>query len=772
MLSKDLELTLNQAFKEARAKRQEYLTVEHLLLALLDNHSAMEVLTACGANIERLRKELKQFIEDTTPTIPQNEPDRDTQPTLGFQRVLQRAVFHVQSSGRSEVTGANVLVAIFSEQDSQAVYFLKQENVSRLDVVNYISHGVVKNSGDSQGQQGSQSKNYDDEEGGEGEGGTASGRSPLDLYAVNLNERAKKGKIDLLIGREEEVQRVVQIICRRRKNNPLLVGEAGVGKTAIAEGLAKRIVDKQVPEVISNSIVYSLDLGALLAGTKYRGDFEKRFKSVLKQLQDESGAILFIDEIHTIIGAGAASGGVMDASNLIKPLLSAGELRCIGSTTYQEYRNIFEKDHALARRFQKIDVSEPTVEQTFQILKGLKGYFEQHHQVKYSEAALKAAAELAAKHLTERFMPDKAIDVIDEVGAYQRLSPEDKRKKTIDVADVENMVAKMARIPTKNVSASDKNSLQNLERDMKMMVYGQDEAITALVSVIKLARAGLRDSNKPWGSFLFAGPTGVGKTEVTQQLAKMLGIELIRLDMSEYMERHTVSRLIGAPPGYVGYDQGGLLTDAVMKHPYAVVLMDEIEKAHPDVFNLLLQVMDNGTLTDNNGRKADFRHIILIMTTNAGAQEGSRNSIGFTEQDNTTDSLEVIKRLFTPEFRNRLDAIIQFKELAKDDVRNVVDKFIAQMQGQLDEKGISLEIDAAARDWLAENGYDKRMGARPMARLIQEKVKKPVAEEILFGRLVNGGHIHLIVNNGNLEFVYTDKKPATGKKASTAKSGK
>jgi ATP-dependent Clp protease ATP-binding subunit ClpA len=547
------------------------------------------------------------------------------------------------------------------------------------------------------------------------------------------------------------------------------VGEAGVGKTAIAEGLAKKIVDKQVPEAIATSVVYSLDLGALLAGTKYRGDFEKRFKSVLKQLQDESGAILFIDEIHTIIGAGAASGGVMDASNLIKPLLSAGELRCIGSTTYQEYRNIFEKDHALARRFQKIDITEPTVEQTFQILKGLKSYFESHHQVKYTEAALKAASELSAKHLTERFLPDKAIDVIDEVGAYQRLMSDAERKKMIDVTDIENIVAKMARIPTKSVSASDKASLQNLERDLKMLVYGQDDAIGSLVSVVKLARAGLRDPNKPWACFLFAGPTGVGKTEVTQQLSKMLGIELIRFDMSEYMERHTVSRLIGAPPGYVGYDQGGLLTDAVMKHPYAVVLLDEIEKAHPDVFNLLLQVMDNGTLTDNNGRKADFRHVILIMTTNAGAAEGSRNSMGFAEQDNVTDSLEVIKRMFTPEFRNRLDAIIQFRQLAREDVRNVVDKFIAQMQGQLDEKGISLEIDQAARDWLAEHGYDSKMGARPMARLIQEKVKKPVAEEILFGRLVDGGHIHISANNDQLEFVYTDKKPAA-KKSSAAKT--
>ena len=760
MLSKDLEFTLNQAFKDARAQRHEYLTVEHLLLALLENHSALEVLNACGANIERLRGELQQFLADTTPIISADEAEsRDTQPTLGFQRVLQRAVFHVQSSGRSEVTGANVLVAIFSEQDSQAVFFLKQENVSRLDVVNYISHGITK------GSEPNSRLEMDSESFGEMESDApSSGRSPLDLYAVNLNERAKQGKIDPLIGRLEEVQRAVQVICRRRKNNPLLVGEAGVGKTAIAEGLAKLIVDKQVPDVIGSSIVYSLDLGAILAGTKYRGDFEKRFKAVLKQLQEEDGSILFIDEIHTIIGAGAASGGVMDASNLIKPLLASGELKCMGSTTYAEYRNIFEKDHALTRRFQKIDVEEPTIDQTFEILKGLKPYFEAHHQVKYATNALRAAAELAAKHITERFLPDKAIDVIDEVGAYQRLLPPEKRKKNIALGDVEMMVAKMARIPTQSVSASDKKSLKNLNRDLRMLVYGQDNAIEALTSTIKLARAGLREECKPWGSFLLAGPTGVGKTEVTQQLAKLMGVELIRFDMSEYLERHTVSRLIGAPPGYVGYDQGGLLTDAVMKHPYCVLLLDEIEKAHPDVFNLLLQVMDNGTLTDNNGRKADFRHTILIMTTNAGAFEGGRNSMGFTEQDNTTDAMEVIKRMFTPEFRNRLDGIVQFNALSREDVKNVVDKFISQLQGQLDTKGVSLEVDMPAREWLAENGYDEKMGARPMARLIQDKIKETLAEEILFGKLADGGRVRVSEKGYKLTFEYSDsKKPETSK---------
>jgi len=654
MLSKELELTLNQAFQYARDLKHEYLTVEHLLSALLDNADAKKVLKACGADIARLRGSLNSFIDQSTPKIA--EEGKDTQPTLGFQRVLQRAVFHVQSSGRSEVQGSNVLVAIFSEQDSQAVSLLKQENVTRLDVVNYLSHGVSNSSSSSQ--QAQQTVSAPSEEQRE--------KTPLELYAVNLNERAKAGKIDRLIGRDYEVERVVQVLCRRRKNNPLLVGEAGVGKTAIAEGLAKKIVDAQVPPVLSNGVIYSLDMGTLLAGTKYRGDFEKRFKEVLKQLQEQDGAILFIDEIHTIVGAGAASGGVMDASNLIKPALASGELKCIGSTTYQEYRTIFEKDHALARRFQKVDVEEPTIEQTYEILKGLKPYFENHHNIKYTLPALHAAAELSAKYIAERFLPDKAIDVIDELGAFQQTTTA-KRKKLINVTDVENMVARLARIPAKTVSSSDKDSMASLGKDLKMLVYGQDKAIEAMVDTIKLARAGLRDPDKPWGSFLFAGPTGVGKTEVTQQLSNLLGVELLRFDMSEYMERHTVSRLIGSPPGYVGYEEGGLLTEAVMKHPYAVVLLDEIEKAHPDIYNLLLQVMDHGTLTDNNGRKADFRNIILIMTTNAGAFESQKNVMGFAEQDNRPDSMDALKRIFTPEFRNRLDAVIQFESLSKEE---------------------------------------------------------------------------------------------------------
>ena len=746
MLSKDLERTLNHAFQEARLKKHEYLTVEHLLLALLDNTSASGVLKACGTDLELVRPELEKYVDETTHKIPANLNNKETQPTLGFQRVLQRAVFHVQSSGKTEVTGANVLVAIFSEQDSQAVQFLQQQNITRLDVVNYLSHGIMKNDM-IMPQDHEHSISFNDPEGEMG-----AQNKPLDLYAVNLNQRAIQGKIDPLIGRAEEVLRVIQVLCRRRKNNPLLVGEAGVGKTAIAEGLAKRIVDKQVPDPILSATIYSLDLGAILAGTKYRGDFEKRFKMVLAQLQEEPVAILFIDEIHTIIGAGAASGGVMDASNLIKPLLASGELKCIGSTTYHEYRSIFEKDHALTRRFQKIDVGEPTVEQTFEILKGLKPYFEKHHAVKYSARALKAAADLSAKHITERFLPDKAIDVIDEIGAFQQLQPTKDKKKNIQVEDVESMVASMARIPTQTVSASDKLSLKNLHRDLKMLIFGQNKAIDTLVSTIKMARAGLRDDKKPWGSLLFTGPTGVGKTEVTQQLAKLLGIELIRFDMSEYMERHTVSRLLGAPPGYVGYDQGGLLTDAAMKHPFSVVLLDEMEKAHPDVFNLLLQVMDNGTLTDNNGRKADFRNVIIIMTSNAGSIETSRNSMGFSEQDHSTDGMEVVNRMFTPEFRNRLDAIIQFKALSTENVKNVVDKFISQLEDQLHQKSVMLTIEVKARNWLAIKGYDKKMGARPMARLIQEKLKKPLSEEILFGKLVNGGSVKVILNKDGLKF--------------------
>ena len=746
MLSKELELTLNQAFQYARDLKHEYLTVEHLLSSLLDNADAKKVLKACGADISSLRDTLNGFIEKSTPKI--TDDSKDTQPTLGFQRVLQRAVFHVQSSGRNEVQGSNVLVAIFSEQDSQAVSFLKQAKVTRLDVVNFLSHGV-SNTSLNPNQQSQQTVSSETDEQKE--------KTPLELYAINLNERAKNGKIDRLIGREYEVERLIQVLCRRRKNNPLLVGEAGVGKTAIAEGLAKKIVDQQAPEVLSDSAIYSLDMGTLLAGTKYRGDFEKRFKEVLKQLQNEQGAVLFIDEIHTIVGAGAASGGVMDASNLIKPALATGDLKCIGSTTYQEYRAIFEKDHALARRFQKVDVKEPTIEQTFEILKGLKPYFEEHHNIKYTLPALHAAAELSAKYIPERFLPDKAIDVIDEIGANQHISKtkKGKTKKNVKVSDVEAMVAHLARIPAKTVSNSDKNAMENLGKDLKMLVYGQDKAIEIMVDTIKLARAGLREPDKPWGSFVFAGPTGVGKTEVTRQLANLLGVELLRFDMSEYMERHTVSRLIGSPPGYVGYEEGGLLTESVMKHPYAVVLLDEIEKAHPDIYNLLLQIMDHGILTDNNGRKADFRNIILIMTTNAGAFESQKNTIGFAEQDNRSDSMEALKRLFTPEFRNRLDAVIQFERLSKDDVKSVVDKFLAQLQGQLDQRGVSLEVDTEAKNWLAEHGYDKNMGARPMARLIQEHLKKPLAEEILFGKLTSGGRVELIVKNNQLSFVYS-----------------
>ncbi|HFF3091439.1 TPA: ATP-dependent Clp protease ATP-binding subunit ClpA [Legionella pneumophila] len=745
MLNKELEFTLNLAFKEAKEKRHEFMTVEHLLLSLLDNPAAGNVLQACDANIEALRRDLIEFIDETTPRIPEDELDRETQPTLGFQRVLQRAVFHVQSAGKTEVTGANVLAAIFSEQESQAVYFLRCENITRLDVINYISHGVSKyqNNDMHENMNSSMEEDMMTPEGNE---------SPLDSYCTNLNRRAKQGKIDPLIGRHEEIQRTIQVLCRRRKNNPLLVGEAGVGKTAIAEGLARRIVDGEIPDSIRGCVVYSLDLGALLAGTKYRGDFEKRLKAVLKQLGQQEGAILFIDEIHTIIGAGAASGGVMDASNLIKPLLANGELKCIGSTTYQEYRGIFEKDRALARRFQKIDISEPTIDETFEILKGLKGKLEAHHGVKFSIPSLKAAAELSAKYINDRFLPDKAIDVVDEAGAYQNLLTANKRKKIISVTEIESVVAKIARIPIKKVSARDKDTLRNLERDLKLLVYGQDQAITALASAIKLGRSGLREPQKPVGCFLFAGPTGVGKTEVTRQLANVLGIELLRFDMSEYMEKHTVSRLIGAPPGYVGYDQGGLLTEAVTKNPHAVLLLDEIEKAHPDVFNLLLQIMDHGTLTDTNGRQADFRHIILVMTSNAGASEIVRNSIGFSTQDNTNDGLEVIKKQFSPEFRNRLDAIINFAPLDTQTIGLVVDKFIMELDEQLSHKGVTFTVDKSAREWLMEHGYDKAMGARPMARLIQENIKKPLADELLFGKLMHGGHVTLRVKDGKLHF--------------------
>ncbi len=737
MLSKDLEHTLNDAFRGARAKRHEFMTVEHLLLALLDNNDAIRVLKACGADIGSLRGDLVEFVDATTPLIPEDEDQRDTQPTLGFQRVLQRAVFHVQSSGKSEVTGANVLVAIFSEQESQAVFFLKTQSIARLDVVNYMTHGISKvaNDGDAAepGQVGS-----DENRGEEGES------NPLDSFATNLNLEALAGHIDPLIGRIDEVERVAQILARRRKNNPLLVGESGVGKTAIVEGLAKKIVDGDVPDILKDSVVYSLDLGALLAGTKYRGDFEKRFKGLLNELKKRDNAILFIDEVHTIIGAGAASGGVMDASNLLKPLLSSGKLRCIGSTTFQEYRGIFDKDKALSRRFQKIDVMEPSPDDAYKILKGLKSRFEEHHGLRYTDRALRVATDLSDRYITDRFLPDKAIDVIDEAGAYQQLLPASKRKKVIGVSDIEAVIAKIARIPPKAVSSDDRETLQKLESNLQMVVFGQDQAISSLATSIKLARAGLRAGEKPIGSFLLAGPTGVGKTEVTRQLARLLGLELIRFDMSEYMERHTVSRLIGAPPGYVGFDQGGLLTDAVTQHPHAVVLLDEIEKAHPDVFNLLLQVMDHGTLTDNNGRKADFRHVILVMTTNAGAESISRRTIGFTSQDHSSDGMEAINRMFTPEFRNRLDSIVQFQPLAEDVILTVVDKFLTELQCQLDEKRVTLDVDEDARLWLVEKGYDIHMGARPMERVIQEHIKKPLAELVLFGSLSQSGGTALV----------------------------
>jgi len=724
-------------FQGANTKRHEFVTVEHLLLALLDNGSAIDVLNACGADIDVLRNDLGEFIESTTPLLPEGDELRETQPTLGFQRVIQRAIFHVQSSGKNEVQGANVLVAIFSEQESQAVYFLRLQNISRIDLVNYISHGIAKYANQSEREH-DEAENPANAQSPAGES-AAPEATLLEQFSCNLNHQAEQGYIDPLVGRSAELERVGQILLRRRKNNALLVGESGVGKTAIAEGLAKLIVEGKAAEPLANSVIYSLDMGALLAGTKYRGDFEKRFKGLLAELKNEEQAILFIDEIHTIIGAGAASGGVMDASNLLKPLLTSGQLRCIGSTTYQEYRGIFDKDRALSRRFQKVDVPEPSVAETVDILKGLKSRFEEHHGLRYTQGALKSAAELSAKYITDRFLPDKAIDVLDEAGAFQQLQPASKRKKTIGVVDVENTVAKIARIPSKSVSSSDKEQLRNLGDKLKRVVFGQDEAIESLDSAIKLARAGLREATKPIGSFLFAGPTGVGKTEVSRQLALTLGVELQRFDMSEYMERHTVSRLIGAPPGYVGFDQGGLLTDAVTQHPHCVVLLDEIEKAHPDVFNLLLQVMDHGTLTDNNGRKTDFRNVILIMTTNAGAREMSRTSMGFTTQDNSSDGAESIKKMFAPEFRNRLDAIIQFKSLGSDIIGTVVDKFLVELQAQLDDKSVALEVDEDARLWLVENGYDEDMGARPMARLIQEKLKKPLAEEVLFGKLSSGG---------------------------------
>jgi len=751
MFSKDLELTIGQCYKEAREQRHEFMTVEHLLLALLENPSAAAVLRACGADMSKLGKDLKAIILETVPVLPTND-ERDTQPTLGFQRVLQRAVYHVQSSGRKEVTGANVLVAIFGEKDSHAVYFLNQQEVTRLDVVNYISHGIAKIGQESSPQAGA-------EQGKEGEGGEEPRGNPLVDFASNLNELAKQGKIDPLIGRVEEVERTIQVLCRRRKNNPLYVGEAGVGKTALAEGLAKRIVEGDVPDVLKHCTIYALDMGALVAGTKYRGDFEKRLKAVIAELKKQPHAILFIDEIHTIIGAGSASGGTMDASNLIKPVLASGELRCIGSTTFQEFRGVFEKDRALARRFQKIDVVEPSVAETIEILKGLKSRFEDHHKVQYTSDALKAAVDLSVKHIGDRLLPDKAIDVIDEAGARQRLMPDKDRKTVVDVAEIEFIVARMARIPPKQVSASDRDVLKNLDRNLKMVVFGQDRAIEALAASIKMARSGLGNTQKPIGCFLLAGPTGVGKTEVTRQLALHLGIELVRFDMSEYMEAHSVSRLIGAPPGYVGFDQGGLLTEQITKHPHCVLLLDEIEKAHPDVYNILLQIMDHGKLTDTNGREANFRNVVVVMTTNAGAAQAARRSIGFVEQSHSTDAMEVIRRAFSPEFRNRLDAIIQFSALDLEHILRVVDKFLIELETQLQEKHVSLTVDADARRWLAEHGFDPQMGARPMARVIQENVKRALADELLFGKLAGGGRVYLGVKDDKLDVrIESDEK--------------
>ncbi|MFP5986229.1 ATP-dependent Clp protease ATP-binding subunit ClpA [Enterobacter hormaechei] len=754
MLNQELELSLNMAFARAREHRHEFMTVEHLLLALLSNPSAREALEACSVDLVALRQELEAFIEQTTPVLPASEEERDTQPTLSFQRVLQRAVFHVQSSGRSEVTGANVLVAIFSEQESQAAYLLRKHEVSRLDVVNFISHGTRKDEPNQASDPSGQINSNEEQAGGE---------DRMENFTTNLNQLARVGGIDPLIGRDKELERAIQVLCRRRKNNPLLVGESGVGKTAIAEGLAWRIVQGDVPEVIADCTIYSLDIGSLLAGTKYRGDFEKRFKALLKQLEQDTNSILFIDEIHTIIGAGAASGGQVDAANLIKPLLSSGKIRVMGSTTYQEFSNIFEKDRALARRFQKIDVTEPSVDETVQIINGLKTKYEAHHDVRYTAKAVRAAVELAVKYINDRHLPDKAIDVIDEAGARARLMPASKRKKTVNVADIESVVARIARIPEKSVSQSDRDTLRTLGNRLKMLVFGQDKAIEALTEAIKMARAGLGHDHKPVGSFLFAGPTGVGKTEVTVQLSKALGIELLRFDMSEYMERHTVSRLIGAPPGYVGFDQGGLLTDAVIKHPHAVLLLDEIEKAHPDVFNILLQVMDNGTLTDNNGRKADFRNVVLVMTTNAGVRETERKSIGLIHQDNSTDAMEEIKKIFTPEFRNRLDNIIWFDHLSTEVIHQVVDKFIVELQVQLDQKGVSLEVSQEARNWLAEKGYDRAMGARPMARVIQDNLKKPLANELLFGSLVDGGQVTVGLDQAKNELMYDFQSAAKHK---------
>ncbi|THF62407.1 ATP-dependent Clp protease ATP-binding subunit ClpA [Pseudothauera nasutitermitis] len=756
MIAQELEVSLHMAFVEARQKRHEFITVEHLLLALLDNPSAAEVLRACNANIEELRRELTNFINEHTPKVEGSE-EIDTQPTLGFQRVIQRAILHVQSSGKKEVTGANVLVAIFGEKDSHAVYFLQRQNISRLDVVNFISHGIAKTP-----QQGAGAPNRGEAEAGEQEQESQSSGGALENYTQNLNQQALVGKIDPLIGREKEVERVIQTLCRRRKNNPLLVGEAGVGKTAIAEGLARRIVEGRVPEVLENAQVYALDMGALLAGTKYRGDFEQRLKAVLKQLVEHQGAILFIDEIHTLIGAGAASGGTLDASNLLKPALSSGQLKCIGATTYTEYRQIFEKDHALSRRFQKIDVVEPSVAETVEILKGLKSRFEEHHGIKYSASALSSAAELAAKYINDRHLPDKAIDVIDEAGAAQRILPKSKQKKTIGKNEIEEIVAKIARIPPRTVSNDDRAALKTLDRDLKNVVFGQDAAIEALAKAIKMSRSGLGNPNKPIGSFLFSGPTGVGKTEVARQLAYTLGIELVRFDMSEYMERHAVSRLIGAPPGYVGFDQGGLLTEAITKKPHCVLLLDEIEKAHPDIYNILLQVMDHGTLTDNNGRQADFRNVIVIMTTNAGAEAMQKSVIGFSAKREVGDEMAEIKRMFSPEFRNRLDATISFKALDNEIILRVVDKFLIELEAQLHEKKVEAHFTDDLKTWLAENGFDPLMGARPMARLIQDTIRAALADELLFGRLVGGGKVTIDLDEQDkVKLVFDETEAAT-----------
>ncbi len=747
MIAQELEVSLHMAFMDARQKHHELITVEHLLLAMIDNPTAADVLRACGVDIEKLRKDLQGYIDEHTPVVDGLD-EVDTQPTLGFQRVIQRAILHVQSSGKKEVNGANVLVAIFGEKDSHAVFFLHQQGISRLDIVNYIAHGVSK-SNDAASKNAESSAPEAEPE--------STGNSPLDQYTVNLNQQVLAGKIDPVIGRDKELERVIQTLCRRRKNNPLLVGEAGVGKTAIAEGLARQIVEKNVPEILANAVIYSLDMGSLLAGTKYRGDFEQRLKAVMSKLTEMPNAILFIDEIHTLIGAGAASGGTLDASNLLKPALSNGSLKCIGATTYQEFRGIFEKDHALSRRFQKIDVEEPSVVETVEILKGLKSRFEQHHGVKYTSAALHSAAELSAKYINDRHLPDKAIDVIDEAGAAQRILPKSKQKKTISDKEIEDIVSKIARIPPKNVSSDDKHALKTLERDLKSVVFGQDKAIESLASAIKMARSGIGNQGKPIGSFLFSGPTGVGKTEVARQLAYTLGIELVRFDMSEYMERHAVSRLIGAPPGYVGFEQGGLLTEAINQHPYCVLLLDEIEKAHPDIFNILLQVMDHGTLTDNNGRKSDFRNVTIIMTTNAGAESLSKNSMGFTQAGANGDEMAEIKRLFTPEFRNRLDAIVSFSALSEVVIARVVDKFLMQLENQLQEKKVEASFSDALRQYLAKKGFDPLMGARPMARLIQDTIRRALADELLFGRLANGGHVDVDIDDSDKIVLHFDQ---------------